>query len=426
VADVTLREVGKVYADGTRAVTGLSLAIADGEFLVLVGPSGCGKTTALRMVAGLEDISEGEVRIGERVVNRVPSRDRDVAMVFQSYALYPHLKVRDNIGFGLQLRKLPKDEINKRVTDAARVLGLEEYLDRKPRNLSGGQRQRVAMGRAIVREPQAFLMDEPLSNLDAKLRVQMRAEIARIQRRLGTTTIYVTHDQVEAMTLGDRVAVMRKGLLQQVDIPAVLYDHPVNLFVAGFIGSPAMNLLEAKVEEAGGVVSFVFGDHRLTAPPELLARRPALRSYVRRRVVLGIRPEDLEDAALVRGGAPEGTSLVSTVDLVESMGSEVLVHFTLDAPTVVTEDTKELAKDVGEDLGAVQPQGQTVVVARFSPRSRAREGGRIEAVVDAEHVHVFDPETGLSIFDGGPDGSASSASGAAPEESATDSEKGTR
>jgi multiple sugar transport system ATP-binding protein len=339
-----------------------------------------------------------------------------VAMVFQSYALYPHLTVRDNIGFGLQLRKLPKDEINRRVTEAARVLGLEDHLGRKPRNLSGGQRQRVAMGRAIVREPQAFLMDEPLSNLDAKLRVQMRAEIARIQRRLGVTTIYVTHDQVEAMTLGDRVAVMRQ----------VLYDHPVNLFVAGFIGSPAMNLLGGRVEESDGAIVFVLGSQRLTAPPELLARRPALRSYVGREVVVGIRPEDIEDAALVRGAAA-GNRLTSTVDLVESMGSEVLVHFSVDAPTVVTEDTKELAHDVG-DPTAVQPNPETVVVARFGPRTRAREGEPIEAVVDAEHLHVFDPESGLSIFDGATDspGTASTAAavGAEPADPAVASEKG--
>jgi multiple sugar transport system ATP-binding protein len=408
VADVTLTDVGKVYADGTRAVDGLNLDIANGEFLVLVGPSGCGKTTALRMVAGLEEISEGEVRIGDRVVNQVPSRDRDVAMVFQSYALYPHLTVADNIGFGLQLRKLPKKEIAERVNEAARILGLGDHLNRKPRNLSGGQRQRVAMGRAIVREPQAFLMDEPLSNLDAKLRVQMRAEIARIQRRLGVTTIYVTHDQVEAMTLGDRVAVMRKGVLQQVDRPQVLYDHPVNLFVAGFIGSPAMNMLEASVEETDGTVSFVLGSQRLTAPAELLARRPALRSYIGRRVIVGIRPEDIEDMALARGEA-RGAQLTSTVELLESMGSEVLVHFTLDAPMAVTEHTRELAEDAGEDPGTLEPQGETVVVARFGPRTRAREGEPIDAVVDTEHMHVFDPETGLSIFDGSADGSAATA-----------------
>jgi multiple sugar transport system ATP-binding protein len=422
VAEVTLIDVGKVYADGTRAVTGLSLDVADGEFLVLVGPSGCGKTTALRMVAGLEDISEGEVKIGERVVNRVPARDRDIAMVFQSYALYPHLKVYDNIAFGLQLRKLPKNEIEKRVNEAARVLGLEEYLQRKPRNLSGGQRQRVAMGRAIVREPQAFLMDEPLSNLDAKLRVQMRADVARIQRDLGTTTIYVTHDQVEAMTLGDRVAVMKKGVLQQVADPQVLYEHPVNLFVAGFIGSPAMNLLEGRVEEAGGGLRFVLGSQRVPVTADLLARRPAIRSYVGRRVVVGIRPEDLEDAALVRGGAADAPKLSSTVELVESMGSEVLVHFSLDAPTVVTEDTKELAKDVGHpgEVG-LEPRDQTVMVARFGPRTRAREGERIEAVVDADRLHVFDPETGLSIFNGA---SAGPVSAPTPSGVTTAMEKG--
>jgi multiple sugar transport system ATP-binding protein len=425
VAEVTLTDVGKVYADGTRAVDGLTLDVADGQFLVLVGPSGCGKTTALRMVAGLEEISEGEIRIGDQVVNRVPSRDRDVAMVFQSYALYPHLKVRDNIGFGLQLRKLPKAEIEKRVNEAASVLGLEDYLDRKPRNLSGGQRQRVAMGRAIVREPQAFLMDEPLSNLDAKLRVQMRAEIARLQRSLGTTTIYVTHDQVEAMTLGDRVAVMRRGVLQQVDTPGVLYDHPVNLFVAGFIGSPAMNMLHGNVEQVGDTISLALGSQRITAPPALLARRPALRGYVGRQVIVGIRPEDLEDAALVRGDIPDGTRLSSTADLVESMGSEVLVHFSLDAPTVVTEDTKELADDAGDDLGTAE-EGQTPVVARFSPRTRSRVGDRIEAVVDAEHLHVFDPQTGLSIFEEGPgDAQPTASTGAAPVGAAAEREKGT-
>jgi multiple sugar transport system ATP-binding protein len=424
VAGVTLIEVGKVYADGTRAVENLSLDIADGEFLVLVGPSGCGKTTALRMVAGLEDISEGQVRIGDRVVNRVPSRDRDVAMVFQSYALYPHLSVADNIGFGLQLRKLPKAEIATRVRDAARVLGLEDHLDRKPRNLSGGQRQRVAMGRAIVREPQAFLMDEPLSNLDAKLRVQMRAEIARIQRRLGVTTIYVTHDQVEAMTLGDRVAVMRKGVLQQVDTPQVLYDHPVNLFVAGFIGSPAMNLLEGAVEEDGGTLSFTLGRQRLTVPAGLLAQRPALRSYVGRRVIVGIRPEDIEDAALARRDDP-GARLTSTVDLVESMGSEVLVHFTLDAPMAVTEHTRELAEDVGEDPAVLERPGETVVVARFGPRTRAAVDQPIEAVVDTEHMHVFDPETGLSVFGDPADGSAPAVrSTAGTAAAATVTEKG--
>jgi multiple sugar transport system ATP-binding protein len=299
VAQVVLGGLGKLYPDGTRAVTDLSLEIVDGEFLVLVGPSGCGKTTALRMVAGLEDISEGTLRIGERVVNRVPARDRDVAMVFQSYALYPHLSVRDNIGFGLSLRKVPKDQIREKVDRVAEILGLREHLDRKPRNLSGGQRQRVAMGRAIIREPQAFLMDEPLSNLDAKLRVQMRAEIARIQRDLGVTTIYVTHDQTEAMTLGDRVAVMKRGELQQVAPPQELYDHPANLFVAGFIGSPAMNLLHGDLIEgsdgAGGL-RLEIGGQTLALPDEVLETRPGLRGYVGRQVIVGVRPEDMEDA----------------------------------------------------------------------------------------------------------------------------------
>ena len=399
VAAVQLADVGKVYADGTRAVADLDLDVGDGEFLVLVGPSGCGKTTALRMVAGLEDISEGEIRIGEQVVNRVPSRDRDVAMVFQSYALYPHLTVGQNIGFGLKLRKLPKDEITRRVEHAAAVLGLGELLDRKPRNLSGGQRQRVAMGRAIVRQPKAFLMDEPLSNLDAKLRVQMRAEIARIQKDLNVTTIYVTHDQTEAMTLGDRVAVMKKGLLQQVAAPQELYDHPVNLFVAGFIGSPAMNLVEARLEETrDGGSAFVLGTQRLTVPDALFTARPALRRYVGRDLVLGIRPEDLEDAALVEPA--DGRVLTGRAELVEAMGSEVLVHVRVDASPVVTEDTKELAADAGaEALPSAAGSGSSVAVARVSPRTAIREGDDPEFVVDTERLHVFDPDTGRSIWD---------------------------
>ncbi len=290
MSQVVFDSVAKVYPDGTRAVNDLDLDIRDGEFMVLVGPSGCGKTTALRMLAGLEDISEGVVRIGDRVVNDVPPRDRDIAMVFQSYALYPHLTVRGNIAFGLKLRGEDKAEIDRRVNDAARILGLEGFLDRKPRALSGGQRQRVAMGRAIVRQPSAFLMDEPLSNLDAKLRVQMRAEIARLQTDLETTTIYVTHDQVEAMTMGDRVAVMRKGELQQVASPQELYDHPVNLFVGGFIGSPAMNLIEGTLEGVDGGMGVRLGSQMLSLGPETLAARPALRAYGGRRVVVGLRP----------------------------------------------------------------------------------------------------------------------------------------
>ena len=310
MAGVTFDGVSKVYPDGTRAVDHLDLDIQDGEFMVLVGPSGCGKTTALRMLAGLEDISEGRVSIGERVVNHVPSRDRDIAMVFQSYALYPHLSVYENIAFGLRVKKVPKAEIDRRVKDAARILDLEALLDRKPRALSGGQRQRVAMGRAIVRHPQAFLMDEPLSNLDAKLRVQTRAEIARLQHDLGVTTLYVTHDQVEALTMGDRVAVMRKGQLQQVDNAQELYDRPLNLFVAGFIGSPAMNLLEATLEKAGAHYSVRLGSQTLALDDEALASHPALQGYEGREVILGIRPEDLEDATLATGRhagpAPEG------------------------------------------------------------------------------------------------------------------------
>ena len=312
MAAVTFNDVSKVYPDGTRAVSRMSLGSEDGEFIVLVGPSGCGKTTALRMVAGLEEITEGEIRIGDRVVNHVPARDRDIAMVFQSYALYPHLSVRENMAFGLRLRKLDKGEVKRRVENAARILGLDQLLDKKPRALSGGQRQRVAMGRAIVREPQAFLMDEPLSNLDAKLRVQVRAEISALQRNLGTTTVYVTHDQVEAMTMGDRVAVMRKGELQQVAGPEELYERPRNVFVAGFIGSPAMNLLDARLERRDGGHEAVLGEERIALDPELLSDRPALRSFEGREVILGIRPEALEDAEIAadapRGPAAEGSA----------------------------------------------------------------------------------------------------------------------
>src|SRR6266542_835329 len=349
MAGVSFDGVSKVYADGTWAVSDLDLEINDGEFMVLVGPPGCGKTTALRMVAGLEDISEGVVRIGERVVNHVPSRDRDIAMVFQSYALYPHLSVYDNIAFGLRVKKVPKEEIDKRVTEAAHVLGLEQFLKRKPRALSGGQRQRVAMGRAIVREPQAFLMDEPLSNLDAKLRVQMRAEISRLQHDLGVTTVYVTHDQVEAMTMGDRVAVMRKGELQQVADPQELYDRPVNLFVGGFIGSPAMNMIEAKVERMDGSLVAVAGHQRLTLDDEIVAAKSELSRYEGREIVLGIRPENFEDAALL-GDVPADQRLTGEVKLREALGSEIMVHFTVQARAAVTEDVRELAADVGEVL----------------------------------------------------------------------------
>jgi multiple sugar transport system ATP-binding protein len=401
MAGVTFEQVAKVYPDGTRAVSGMTLGIEDGEFMVLVGPSGCGKTTALRMVAGLEEISEGVLRIGDRVVNHVPPRDRDIAMVFQSYALYPHLTVYENIAFGLKLRKEKKVEIDTRVKEAARVLGLEPFLKRKPRALSGGQRQRVAMGRAIVRRPQAFLMDEPLSNLDAKLRVQTRAEIARLQNDLGVTTIYVTHDQVEAMTMGDRVAVMRKGELQQVAPPQELYDHPVNIFVGGFIGSPAMNLVEATLEASNGTLTAVTGGQRLALDPEAVAGRPAVRRYEGKSIVLGIRPEDLEDATIA-SDVPADRRLKGEVELTEALGSEVMVHFGVDAPPAITEDVRELAEDLGDERKASAEQadgGQTTMVGRFNARSKVNEGETVEVAVDTRSLHFFDPETGLGIYD---------------------------
>jgi len=397
LAQVVLDGVTKVYADGTEAVSDLGLSIDDGEFMVFVGPSGCGKTTALRMVAGLEDISGGTISIGDRVVNDVPSKDRDVAMVFQNYALYPHLKVYDNMAFGLRLRKEDKKEIDRRVRHAAEILGLEEYLDRKPKNLSGGQRQRVAMGRAIVREPRAFLMDEPLSNLDAKLRVQMRAEIAGLQDDLGVTTIYVTHDQTEAMTMGDRVAVIKKGRLQQVDEPQVLYDHPVNLFVAGFIGSPAMNMVEAQLQREGDALRISFGSETLALDPGMVAARPGLGSFEGKTVIVGIRPEDIEDAA-IHSDSPGDRRLRTRVTLREALGSEVLVHFTVDVPPVLTDDTRELARDAGAaELQAGKHEGRSTFVARLSPRSEARERADIELAVDTSRMHFFDPDTGSRI-----------------------------
>ena len=379
----------------------LNLGVEDGEFMVLVGPSGCGKTTALRMVAGLEDISEGQLKIGERVVNYVPPRDRDIAMVFQSYALYPHLTVYDNIAFGLKLKKMAKEEIDKRVQNAANVLGLESFLDKKPRALSGGQRQRVAMGRAIVREPSAFLMDEPLSNLDAKLRVQMRAEIAKLQSDLGTTTVYVTHDQIEAMTMGDRVAVMRKGELQQVAAPQELYDRPLNLFVAGFIGSPSMNLVEATLERADGGLTAVAGSQRVALGDETLSARPALKQFEGKPVILGIRPEDLEDAELADAAA--GRTLDGEVQLTEALGSEVMVHFSIDATHAITDEVRELQKDAGTaemGMASAQDGGGATMVGRFGARSKARKGEPIKVAVDTRALHFFDPETGLGIYDG--------------------------
>jgi multiple sugar transport system ATP-binding protein len=401
MAAVSFDGVTKTYPDGTTAVNGLDLEITDSEFMVLVGPSGCGKTTALRMVAGLEDISRGVLKIGERIVNHVPSRDRDIAMVFQSYALYPHLTVYDNIAFGLRIKKLPKEEIDKRVQNAAKILGLESFLQRKPRALSGGQRQRVAMGRAIVREPAVFLMDEPLSNLDAKLRVQMRAEIAGLQRDLGVTTVYVTHDQVEAMTMGDKVAVMRKGELQQVADPQTLYDQPVNLFVGGFIGSPSMNMVEAKLEARNGGYVAKVGEQAIAIGADELAVRPGLAAYAGKEVVLGIRPEDLEDAALATS-TPGDQRLKGTTELTEALGSEIMVHFSIAARPAVTDDVRELAEDVGDDRSVEElaAADTATLVGRFGARSRVRPGQPVEVAVDTRSLHFFDPETGLGIYDG--------------------------
>jgi multiple sugar transport system ATP-binding protein len=393
VSEIVLEQLTKVFPDGTEAVSSLDLAIDDGEFMVLVGPSGCGKTTALRMVAGLEAITGGKVRIGDRIVNDLPPKERDVAMVFQNYALYPHMTVYENMAFSLKVRKTEKAETDRRVREAAQILGLQDLLDRRPKALSGGQRQRVAMGRAIVREPLAFLMDEPLSNLDAKLRVQMRAEIARIQSRLGATTMYVTHDQTEAMTMGDRVAVMKKGVLQQVAAPQSLYEDPTNLFVAGFIGSPAMNMVEATLERAGDVFAAAFGSHRLTLDPALVAARPGIRSFEGKPVIVGIRPEGLEDAAFA-GGPAEGRTLRLMVELREALGSEVLVHLAMDAAPVRTEDALELARDRGDDQAGV---GGSSFVARLDPKTSAREHQEIGLVVDTASLHFFDPADGGSI-----------------------------
>jgi multiple sugar transport system ATP-binding protein len=398
VAGVSFEAASKIYGDGTRALDKLDLTIEDGEFMVLVGPSGCGKTTALRMAAGLEEISEGLVRIGDKVVNGLSPKSRDIAMVFQSYALYPHLSVRDNIAFPLKVARVPKEEIRRRVDEAAKILDLEQLLKRKPRALSGGQRQRVAMGRAIVRQPQAFLMDEPLSNLDAKLRVQMRADIKKLQSNLGTTTIYVTHDQVEAMTMGHRVAVLRKGELQQVADPEGLYHRPVNMFVAGFIGSPAMNMLEAGVERRNGSFDVVVGESRIELDKATAAAHRRLAEFEQRPVVLGIRPESLEDAALVDGG--DQARLRGRAELREALGSEVLMHFSIAARHAVTDEVRELAEDVGDDraLGQLDDAPATAtLVGRFSPQTRIREGDAVEVAVDGRALHFFDPETGLSI-----------------------------
>jgi multiple sugar transport system ATP-binding protein len=397
MATVNLEKVSKVYPNGLPAVSELDLDVAEGELMVLVGPSGSGKTTALRMVAGLEDITSGTLRMGGKAVNDLPPKDRNVAMVFQNYALYPHMTVAQNIGFALKLRKFPKAEINTKVREAAQLLGLSDYLNSKPGQLSGGQRQRVAMGRAIVREPSVFLMDEPLSNLDAKLRVQMRAEISRIQRRVGVATLYVTHDQVEAMTMGDRVAVLHMGRLQQCDSPQSLYEHPDNLFVAAFIGSPAMNLYEASISSDATQVKL--GSQSLNLSEALLDARPALRSYKDRKVVIGIRPEHLLDAALGPVPAP-GTTLSADVELIEALGNELQVHFLLDATRVRSEDA-QAAAETGEleGLQSLQSGGvRAAGVARVSPRSELKAGSRATFAVDTERLNFFDYETGAAIW----------------------------
>ena len=383
MATVSLENVNKVYENGFHAVKDFNLQIADGEFMVLVGPSGCGKTTALRMVAGLEDITSGILRIGGKEANDESPKERDIAMVFQNYALYPHMTVAENIGFALKLRKLPKDQLKAKVNEAADILGLTDWLDRKPGQLSGGQRQRVAMGRAIVREPSVFLMDEPLSNLDAKLRVQMRAEVARIQQRMGVSTIYVTHDQVEAMTMGDRVTVMRDGTVQQVATPQTLYDNPDNVFVAAFIGSPAQNLYDAVVGE--GARSVKLGSQEVLLPEAVALKRPALRSYVGKDVVVGMRPEHL------RAASPDitGPKLVGDVDLVEALGSELVVHFTIDAHRVIAEGALD------KDEAAAMQSGEGV--ARVEAKTPVKPGDRMTFSIDVEDMQFFDTQTGLAI-----------------------------
>jgi multiple sugar transport system ATP-binding protein len=390
MATVDLQQVNKVYPNGFHAVKDFTLNIGEGEFMVLVGPSGCGKTTALRMVAGLEDISSGTLRIGGKVVNDETPKERDIAMVFQNYALYPHMTVAENIGFALKLRKMPKADITSKVKETAEILGLTEWLDRKPGQLSGGQRQRVAMGRAIVREPSVFLMDEPLSNLDAKLRVQMRAEVQRIQRRINVATMYVTHDQIEAMTMGDRVAVMRSGVLQQVDHPQVLYDHPDNLFVAAFIGSPAMNLYEASMTEDVGAVRL--GSQELALPAADRDTHPGLARFAGKKIILGVRPEHLP-AANGNAAAAEAaeSTLVGNVDLVEALGSELVVHFTIDAHRVRAEG----ATDEDEDATARSGEG----VARVEPSVKVKVGDRITFAVNTAGLQFFDPETERAIWD---------------------------
>jgi multiple sugar transport system ATP-binding protein len=399
VADIIMEDLGKIYPDGTRAVGDIDLTIGDGEFLVLVGPSGCGKSTILRMIAGLEEITEGQISIGGRIINNVPPKDRDIAMVFQNYALYPHMSVFDNMAFGLKLRKMNKKEIRKRVAEAAETLEITEYLDRKPKALSGGQRQRVAMGRAIVREPAAFLMDEPLSNLDAKLRVQMRASLARLHASLGTTTVYVTHDQVEAMTLGQRVAVLkavtakRPDNLQQVAGPSELFSNPANLFVAGFIGTPPMNMILASMTSSGDGVQFRFGPYTLDVGQATLDKHPGLENYIDKEIVVGMRPGDFEDER-VAGKAP-GRTMAVDIDVIEVLGSETLVHYSLPVPPVITPEIEELLADTEmspESLGTVSD-----FVSRISSDVKVEPGTRARLVVDTNKLYCFDRDTGERI-----------------------------
>jgi multiple sugar transport system ATP-binding protein len=398
MARIVLDNVQKRYPGASsQAVTDLSLDIADGEFMVFVGPSGCGKSTALRMIAGLEDITGGTISIGERVVNDLPPKDRDIAMVFQNYALYPHMTVEDNLAFGLQLRKTPKDEQRRRVAEASKILGLDPFLKRKPAALSGGQRQRVAMGRAIVREPQAYLMDEPLSNLDAKLRVGMRGELARLHERLGVTTVYVTHDQIEAMTLGDRVAVLKDGQLMQVDSPQTLFERPDNLFVATFIGSPAMNLVKARLVRDGGP-AITFADVRLPVPEQVIGAREGLDRYFDRDVIVGVRPSSFEDAALVHESG--WATMKADVDVTEELGSEVLLLFTVAAPPVhhevmIAKFDKSAQEDVAGEV--VVGEGRSPWTARVNPRTRAKAGRSVELAVDTRELHFFDADSGQSI-----------------------------
>jgi multiple sugar transport system ATP-binding protein len=395
MAQIVLNKIDKTYPGGMKAVNGLSLEIEDGEFVVLVGPSGCGKTTVLRMIAGLEEISGGTIQIGDRVMNRVAPKDRDIAMVFQNYALYPSMTVRENLAFGLRMRRTPKEEINRRVRDAANILGLAQYLERKPAALSGGQRQRVAMGRAIVREPEVFLMDEPLSNLDAKLRVSMRASLAELHERLNVTTVYVTHDQVEAMTLGDRVCVLRSGVLQQVDTPQNLFDYPVNLFVGGFIGSPSMNIVAAKLVRDDVGTAVMFAEYRLPISEDVVHARPEIEPYFGRDVILGLRPSDFEEASRVD---ESWARMPVTTHVTEALGGEIHVIFVVDAPPVEHKDVVDVVPEA-EEGGAAVPlyEGKSVWTARVDADSQVRAGDRIELGVDTRNLYFFDPESGLAI-----------------------------